>query len=134
MIILHTCRSRVFVKLPLVGTVYMCRGSYMYMYIYACLCYTTVLVHVHVHVQCTCTCTCRSMYNYMKVHEQYMYMYMYMLDISRQLACMKLGRREKYQPYTVLLGQLPRLPSSYMPFAYTVLHAKRAKTTFLKFL
>ena len=24
-------------------------------------------------------------------------MYMYLLDISRQLACMKLGRREKYQ-------------------------------------
>ena len=23
---------------------------------------------------------------------------MYLLDISRQLACMKLGRREKYQP------------------------------------
>ena len=26
------------------------------------------------------------------------YMYMYLLDISTQLACMKLGRREKYQP------------------------------------
>ena len=24
--------------------------------------------------------------------------YMYLLDVSRQLACMKLGRREKYQP------------------------------------
>ena len=24
--------------------------------------------------------------------------YIYLLDISRQLACMKLGRREKYQP------------------------------------
>ena len=31
---------------------------------------------------------------------------------------MKLGRREKISAYTVLLGQLPRLPSSYMPFAY----------------
>ena len=27
-----------------------------------------------------------------------MCMYIYLLDISRQLACMKLGRREKYQP------------------------------------
>ena len=31
---------------------------------------------------------------------------------------MKLGRREKISAYTVLLGRLPRLPSSYMPFAY----------------
>ena len=44
-----------------------------------------------------------------------------LLDISRQLACMKLGSREKYQPIQYcwvhtsrLLGYL----ASYMPFAY----------------
>ena len=44
----------------------------------------------------------------------YIYIYIYLLDISRQLACMKLGSREKISPYTVLLGsyeQVARLPS-----------------------
>ena len=44
-----------------------------------------------------------------------------MLDISRQLACMKLGSRGKYQPMQYLLGSykpVARLPSSYIPVAY----------------
>ena len=47
-----------------------------------------------------------TLYMYMYAVCLYMYMYvkyavyicMYLLDISRQLVCMKLGRREKYQP------------------------------------
>ena len=48
-------------------------------------------------------------------------MYRYLLDISTQLACMRLGSRDIYQPITVLIGSympVARLPSSYMPFAY----------------
>ena len=40
-----------------------------------------------------------------------------LLDISRQLACMKLGTRGKYQPMQYCKS-VARLPSSYMPFAY----------------
>ena len=46
---------------------------------------------------------------------------MYLLDISRQLACMKLGRREKYQPIQYCWVHISRLLGylvSYMPFAY----------------
>ena len=44
-----------------------------------------------------------------------------LLDISRQLACMKLGSREKYQPIQYCWVHISRLlgyPVSYMPFAY----------------
>ena len=46
---------------------------------------------------------------------------MYLLDISRQLACMKLGSREKYQPIQYCWVHTSRLLGylvSYMPFAY----------------
>ena len=44
-----------------------------------------------------------------------------LLDISRQLACMKLGSREKYQPIQYCWVHISRLLGylvSYMPFAY----------------
>ena len=44
-----------------------------------------------------------------------------LLDISRQLACMKLGSREKYQPMQYCWVHISRLLGylvSYMPFAY----------------
>ena len=47
--------------------------------------------------------------------------YIYLLDISRQLACMKLGSREKYQPIRYCWVHISRLLGylvSYMPFAY----------------
>ena len=40
------------------------------------------------------------------------------MDISRQLACMKLGSREKYQPIQYCWVHISRLLVSYMPFAY----------------
>ena len=48
-------------------------------------------------------------------------MYGSLLDISRQLACMKLGSREKYQPIQYCWVHISRLLGylvSYMPFAY----------------
>ena len=57
--------------------------------------------------------------------EHYIIMYdgtnVCLLDISRQLACMKLGRREKYQPIQYCWVHISRLLgylASYMPFAY----------------
>ena len=50
--------------------------------------------------------------------------YIYLLDISRQLACMKLGSREKYQPIQYCWVHTSRLLGylvSYMPFAYRYL-------------
>ena len=57
------------------------------------------------------------------VYDSYyaLYAYMYLLDISRQLACMKLGSREKYQPIQYCWVHTSRLLGylvSYMPFAY----------------
>ena len=48
-------------------------------------------------------------------------MHPYLLGISRQLACMKLGSREKYQPIQYCWVHISRLLGylvSYMPFAY----------------
>ena len=48
-------------------------------------------------------------------------MHAYLLDISRQLACMKLGSREKYQPTQYCWVHISRLLGylvSYVPFAY----------------
>ena len=48
------------------------------------------------------------------------YVAIYLLDISRQLACMKLGSREKYQPIQYCWVHISRLLGylvSYMPFA-----------------
>ena len=53
--------------------------------------------HTHTHTMYTYTYTYTYIY-YIHVHATYTFTYMYLLDISRQLACMKLGRREKYQP------------------------------------
>ena len=55
------------------------------MYMNASLCRLLLMSYLH-HWTCTLRMHIRT------------YMYMYLLDISRQLACMKLGRREKYQP------------------------------------
>ena len=72
---------------------------------------------VHSHFVALCVYVC--MYVRTCVSEC---VYVCLLDISRQLACMKLGSREKYQPiqgeisaYTVLLGsykQVARLPNT----------------------
>ena len=47
------------------------------------------------------------------------HIYINLLDISRQLACMKLGSREKYQPIQYCWVHINRLLGylvSYMPF------------------
>ena len=49
------------------------------------------------------------------------HMHVYLFDISRQLACMKLGSREKYQPIQYCWVHISRLLGylvSYMPFVY----------------
>ena len=58
---------------------------------------------------------------YVHIIIKYYELYCTMLDISRQLACMKLGSREKYQPIQYCWVHISRLLGylvSYMPFAY----------------
>ena len=58
---------------------------------------------------------------YVHIIVKYYVLYYTMLDISRQLACMKLGSREKYQPIQYCWVHISRLLGylvSYMPFAY----------------
>ena len=60
------------------------------------------ILHVHVHENTNDTISIKisgmGLYVYACTLYMYIRMYMYLLNISRQLACMKLGRREKYRP------------------------------------
>ena len=76
--------------------------------------HTYAYIHIYIH-----TYTC--IHTYICVYNMHGVEYNSLLDISRQLACMKLGSREKYQPIQYCWVHISRLLGylvSYMPFAY----------------